>query len=367
MYIFQIIDGLSTGGAERLQVVFAKEARRRGFKHAVISLEEDGDSQFLKELRALGVRVYCFPTKRILDFNNLRGIIKLVRAERPDIIHTHLTYSNILGSVAAGLAGIPAVATMHSTVVEERLRAPRTESAEKFALRYLVREIIACGPAVARYFQSKFKDEPVVVIPNAVDDTPQISLLERYALRKQIIGDSDRFIIISVGRFESQKGFKDLLNAFSVLHVSHPTAFLAIVGGGHMKNELEQKIEDLSLSDDVRLLGWRSDVPKLLQASDMFVLASHWEGLPIAVLEAMAAGLPIVATDVGDIAWAVDFAGVIVPPRQPEMLAEAMAVLIGDPGRLVSLGRAARARIEETFSPSEWFDKIISVYQRQLH
>lgn len=366
MYIFQMIDGLSTGGAERLQVVFAKEARRRGLKHAVVSLGKDGDSQYLRELRALGTTVYCYPTKRILDFENLHRLIRLFRSERPDILHTHLTYSNILGSVVARLTGIPAVATLHSTGVEERLRAPRTESAEAFALRYVVRQIIACGPAVARYFRSNIKDGPITVIPNAVDDVPQISLQERDVLRRQIIGDLDRFIIISVGRLESPKGYKDLLDAFSVLRASYPAAFLAIVGGGHLKDELEQKIKELSLSEDARLLGWRSDVPKLLQASDMFVLASHWEGLPVAILEAMSAGLPIVATDVGDVAWTLDSAGVIVPPRQPGMLAGAVSNLMDDPARLQSLGRAARSRIEKTFSASEWFDKLIAVYQDQL-
>ena len=369
MYIFQMIDGLSTGGAEQLQVTFAKEANRRGFKLAVISLSQDGDSQYVKQLHALGAVVYSFPTKRIFDFNNLYRITRLFQVERPDILHTHLTYSNIIGSMVAGLTGIPIVATLHSTGIDERVRASRTEQTEIFALRHLMHKIIACGPAVARHYQTNIKDEPILVIPNAVDDALQIPSSERDALRKQIVGDWDRPVIISVGRLVVQKGFEDLLDAFSILHLSHPTAFLVIVGsgsGGDFEIALEQKIKNLCLSDHVRMLGWRTDVPNLLLASDVFVLASHWEGLPIAILEAMAAGLPVLATDVSDNAWAIDSAGVTVPPRQPEMLAGAMAELLDDPARCRTLGQAARVRIEENFNPSDWFDKIISVYRSVL-
>jgi len=367
MYIFQMIDGLSSGGAEELQITFAKEASRRGFKVTVISLSEDDDSQYVRQLRALGTAVHFFPTKRIFDFNNLYRIAKLFWTERPDILHTHLTYSNIIGSMVARLTRIPVVATLHSTGIDERFRAPRTEQVEMFALHHLVYKVIACGPSVAKHYQTNIKDEPVLVIPNAVEYAPQIPSSERDALRKQMVGDSNHPIIISVGRLVLQKGFEDLLDAFSILHSSHPTAFLVISGSGDLKNVLEQKIEELHLSDHVRLLGWRTDVPSLLLASDMFVLASHWEGLPIAILEAMSAGLAVLVTDVSDNAWAIGATGMTVPARQPELFAHAMAELIDDPVRRKALGQAARVRIEENFNASDWFDKIISVYQTVLH
>lgn len=367
MYIFQMIDGLSTGGAEHLQVTFAKEAKRRGFKMAVISLEEEDDSQYLRELRELGTPVYFFPTKRIFDFKNLYRITKLFWVERPDILHTHLTYSNIIGSMVAHLTRVRVVATLHSTGMDERFRASRTEWVEKLTLRYLMHKIIACGPAVGRHYQIDNKDERVIVIPNAVDYATILPHSERDILRKQIAGDSNRLIVISVGRLESQKGFQDLVDAFSILHSSHPNTFLVIVGGGGFRNIIEQKIKDLSLSEHVRLLGWRTDVPSLLFASDLFVLASHWEGLPISILEAMTAGLPVLATDVGDNAWAIDSTGMTVPPHKPEILADAMIELLDDPARCITLGQAARARIDGVFNPSIWFDKIISVYQALLN
>lgn len=368
MYIFQMIDGLSTGGAEQLQVTFAKEAKRHDFKLAVISLEKEVDSQYVKQLRELNIQVYFFPTNRIFDFNNLYKILKLFQAERPDILHVHLTYSYIIGAMIARLIGVPVVATLHSTGIDPESSGSRTAWLEKFVLRNLVHKIIACGPAVAKYYRANIKDEPVLVIPNAVEVSElQISSAEQYALRKQVAGELDRLIIISVGRLVAQKGFEDLLNAFSILHPSHPTAFLAIVGGGNLKNVLERKIKELNLSDHVRLLGWRTDVPSLLLTSDMFVLASHCEGLPIAVLEAMSAGLPVLATDVSDNSWTIGETGMTVPAHQPEVFANAMAELIDAPIRRKALGQAARVRIEENFNPSDWFDKIISVYRSLLH
>jgi len=372
MYIFQMIDGLSTGGAEYLQVTFAKEAAKRDVKLAVISLENDDNSQYLKDLRALGTVIHFFPTKRIFDINNLIRIIKFFWTERPDVLHTHLTYSTIIGSLAARLSLVPVVATLHTTGVEPRLRAPRTEKAETFVLRHLVNRIIACGPAVARHYLDINRKKSVIVIPNAVDEIAPISSLERETLRKQIAGKSDRPIIISVGRISIQKGFEDLLDAFSVVHSTHPDVLLAIVGddnsdGKGLKSILEQKIKYLCLSEHVRLLGWRTDVPNLLLASDIFVLASHWEGLPISILEAMKAGLPVLATDVGDNAWAVDSAGVIVPSRQPDELALAMIELLDNPARCSALGQAAKIRIKEKFSSSIWFDEIVSVYDSLMN
>ena len=367
MYIFQMIDGLSVGGAEHLQITFAKEAKRRNFKLTVISLEAEDDSQYLSELRSLGVPVYFFPTKRIFDIKNIYRIMRFFLKERPDVVHTHLTYANIIGSITARLTRIPVVATLHSTGIDERLRASRTERVEKIALRYFINKIIACGPAVARYFNQENQNVPTIMIPNAVEDFPEITNLEYENLKKQIVGDLNRVLIISVGRLEKHKGFIDLLKAFSILHQSHPSAFLALVGGGSIKDDLELMVSEYGLSDHVKLLGWRTDVKSLLFVSDLYVLASHWEGLPIAILEAMAAGLPVLATNVGDNAWAIDAAGEVVPPHKPEILSDAMAKLLDDPVRCKELGKKARIRFEENFKSSIWFDNIIAVYQSLLH
>jgi glycosyltransferase involved in cell wall biosynthesis len=368
MYVVQMIDTLAVGGAQQLQVTFAKEAKKRGIKLAVISLSEDDGSPFPGQLRALGVDVHFFSTIRIFDLDNLSKIVQWLRSERPDILHTHLTYSNIIGSITGLLTRTPVVTTLHLTGADEITTVSRTERVEMFALRHLVSRLIACGPAVARYTQTFVKRKPIVVIPNALDNSDlNITLSERNVIREQIAGDADRLLLISVGRLVAQKGFADLLDAFSILLQSHPALCLVIVGDGDLRFVLEEKIKGLGLSESVHLLGRRSDVPQLLSASDVYVLASRWEGLPIAVLEAMAAGLPVITTDVGDNAWALDTSGLVVPPRQPDVFASTLASLLDDPVRRSLLGQAAKARIDKNFSSSVWFDSIISVYEGLLH
>ncbi|MBI3169151.1 MAG: glycosyltransferase [Chloroflexi bacterium] len=368
MYIVQMIDALVTGGAQQLLVTFAKEVSKRGHKLAVISLAVEDSSPYPMQLRALGVDVYFFPTTRVFNLDNLRSIIQWLRAENPDLIHTHLTYANVIGAIVAALTCTPIIATLHNIGVEEKFHAPRTEFLELLALRYVMSKVIACGPAVAQHARMNITNKPILVIPNAIEYVdwsldPQI----RATIRKQIVGDANRVIIISVGRLLPQKGFEDLIDAFAILHQSHPQAFLVIAGDGDLRGMLEEKINNLRLSEHARLLGRRSDIPNLLAASDVFTLASHWEGLPIAVLEAMTAGLPIVATDVGDNAWAIGSAGMVVPPHQPEVLARTLSALLDDPAQCESLGRAARVRIKETFDPTNWCDQFFAVYREVLH
>ncbi len=367
MYIVQMIDGLVVGGAQELQITFAKEARRRRHRLAVISLSEDDGSKYPSQLQELGVNVLFFPTTRIFDFRNLWRIIQWFRSERPDVLHTHLMYSNIIGSFAGLFSKTPVVSTLHNTGVEEKFRAPRSEYVEVLALRYVISRVIACGPAVSQYGKTFLRNKPILVIPNAIEaSSPQITSSEREKIRQEIATDAKRTIIISVGRLVAQKSFEDLIDAFALIHPSHPDLCLAIVGDGHLYDMLDDKIHSLNLAEHVRLLGRRSDVPYLLAVSDMFVLASHWEGLPVAVLEAMAAGLPVLVTDVGDNAWALGSTGVTVPPQQPGILAKAMISLSEDKAHRSSLGERARIRIEEHFNPSIWFDNIINVYQGLL-
>jgi len=367
MFIVQMIDGLAVGGAQKLIVTFAEQASRIQFKVAVVSLSEECNSPYAQQLMDLGIPIHYFPTTRILDLKNLRKVLHFFRSEKPDVLHAHLTYSYIIASFIRLFTGIPVVATLHSTEVAKN-RSSRTGLAEIYSLRYGVSTIIACGPIVAKNFTANNKHKPVLVIPNSVDSSPFIiSTQERNAIRKNFAGSKNRLIVISVGRLVFLKGFQDLLDAFDLLIKSVPEAFLVIVGDGEFRGELEKKINGLGLSNQVNLLGNRQDVPRLLGASDLYACASHWEGLSISVLEAMAAGLPVISTDVGDTAWAIGSAGLTVPIGQPEIFAESMKKLILNPPRLREMGQNARNIVAEKFNPSIWFDELVSVYRNELN
>jgi glycosyltransferase involved in cell wall biosynthesis len=155
-----------------------------------------------------------------------------------------------------------------------------------------------------------------------------------------------------------------LLEAFAEVHTHTPEAFLAIAGAGELQGELNARLERLGLTGHARFLGGRGDVPQLLRASDVFVSSSLWEGLPVAVLEAMAAGLPIVATHVGEVPLTVvEGTGLLTPPAQPQPLAAALQSLLADPARREAMGRAALAHVERHHSPASWLDQHLALYR----
>jgi glycosyltransferase involved in cell wall biosynthesis len=171
-----------------------------------------------------------------------------------------------------------------------------------------------------------------------------------------------------VGRFARAKGYEDMITAFNLLHQRDIKPVLLMVGTGGTVDSIKAQIENFQLSHSVVLAGERSDVPQLLASSDVFASSSHREGLPLAVLEAMMAGLPVVATSVGDIPNVVtNGTGVLVPPHDPERLADALEDLLKDPEKRQAMGRAAQQRAVSEFSVDAWMKKHVNLYRDVLN
>jgi glycosyltransferase involved in cell wall biosynthesis len=361
--IAHLIDTLSWGGAQKLLITFAETARDYGITPTVISLRPRNDSPFTDQLTALGVPVIELPFRRIVEPRLLWQLLQLLQRERFDILHTHLTQANIIGGVLGPLTGTPVVASVHNTVTRVRRMHGLRQSIEAAALRLGTRRSIAVGHVVAEAQAERLRDARMVTIPNAVSIVPPLSAAERLAVRAELSDDPTAPLLIAVGRLTAQKGYGDLLGAFATVLREHPGAVLLIAGRGDQQEQLAAQVEALGLGGRARLLGARSDVPRLLAASDLYVSSSHWEGLPIAVLEAMSAGLPVVATRVGDMPHVVpESTGIVVEPRQPAALAEAIGQLLRDPERLRQSGAAARAHILTHYSPELWVQRLLELY-----
>src|SRR5262249_37103044 len=164
------------------------------------------------------------------------------------------------------------------------------------------------------------------------------------------------------------KGLEHLVVAFAEVHRIQPSARLVIVGDGPMSTELQALAMNLNLVGVVTFLGQRMDVSWLLTAADTFVIPSEVEGTPMALLEAMAAGLPVIASSVGAMPVVVNHGegGVLVPPRSPEILADAMLQVMGDPPHALKMGTVARRRIEQKFSLSNTLEMYEAVYRSAL-
>lgn len=359
MRVVQIIDSLYVGGAEKLQVTFARAAADQGFPSTVIVLRNYPGTPIPEQVRQAGAEIVEFDAKRLTDPIRFLKLVKYLRRGNVDVIHAHLTYAIVLGTLAARLAGIPIVASIHNTETDH------WAFIENFFLRYLVHRVIAVGSAVARTYQPTLGRKAIEIVPNPVPSVPRLSDEEKNNLRASLMGNARRPFVLTVGRLEPQKGLFDLLDAAALVHQRIPDVFFAIAGIGTLKDQLANRIDALGLADNFCLLGVRGDIPALLSASDIFIISSHWEGLPVALLEAMSAGLPIVATAVGDIPNVLnDETGLLVPPQQPVELANAVCALLENLDHARQLGRAAQAYVEKHHSPSAWFDRLVQVYDQ---
>lgn len=366
MRVLQMIDTLFTGGAERLQITFAEGVQSKDVDLTVVSLRAI-DSHYPDLLKSLGATVHILPAPKLLHPQRMWALWKLFRSGKYDIIHSHLGYANILAGFIGRLAGVPVVSSLHNTSVYEAGQHRLQVVLETLALRFAASRVIAVGYAVADAHRARLRGKHIEVIPNAVSLLPPLTEEERIAVRTAIMGDPTRSLLISVGRLWPQKGYFDLLDAFTEIRKTYPRAALAIVGSGDLYDELSTRINTLGLEADVFLLGKRTDVPKLLAASDLYVSASHWEGLPIAVLEAMSAGLPVVATTVGDVPRAVvEGTGLVVPPQAPQALANAVCSLLGSPETLRASGVAARTHVTAVYGVENWVNRLLSLYHDVL-
>jgi len=302
-----------------------------------------------------------------MDVRQIWRLGAVFRRENFDIVHTHLSRAHILGAFWGQWTSTPMVGTLHSTGEERRLYNRRRFLAETWALKYGARRVIAVGHSVAGAHRERLAPRSVDVIPNAVTPVSTLSEHERTELRRELTGATQRPLLIAVGRLLPPKAYPDLLTAMRLVIEKRPDAYLAIVGGGEAFDDLLAQIKTLSLSGNVALLGERGDVPRLLAAADLFVSSSQREGLPLAVLEAMSAGLPVVATAVGDLPRLVTpQRGVLVPVHQPKALADALLALLADTQRARACGMAGKAYVLQEHDPQVWVNRLLALYEQVL-
>lgn len=367
MRVALIIDSLRIGGAQKLVTGFVSAVSRQAVEPTVISLQGDPVDSNLDVIRSAGVDVEFFAARSLLDAGRLIRLIRFLRAEKFDLIHAHLSYANILGCLAGYFAGIPVITTLHSTSHDPKQKRRLITRLEDVILRTIARRIIAVGHNVAAIYQPRLGSRTIDIIPNGVPPAIELSPSARRELRREIAGDETCVVIISVGRIVLAKGYEDLIEAFAIVHRQDPRTILVIAGTGSLFEKIKSKISEMHLEGAVNCLGARSDIPQLLAASDIYASSSHWEGLPVAVLEAMMAGLPIVATSVGEIPRVVTpQTGLLVPPHKPACLAEALRELVSAPDKTRAMGAAARTRAMQEYSLDTWIKKLTSLYEETL-
>ena len=323
--------------------------RARG--HEVVGVCAEGP--LLDGVRAEGFRVVGLPlTRRISPLAHARAflaLVRLFRAERPDLVHAHMPLSGFLARLAARCAGVPRIAyTCHGFWFNNPGPWPRR--AAGFVMEWLAGQITDIYLTVSQAEAEDVRRLRISARATAVGNGRDPALFHpdpaaRARIRATLRVPDDRVVVIAVSRLVRHKGYPELAAAMRDV----PAAELWVVGerlASDRGEDMVAALRDSGLGARLRLLGYREDVAALLAAADIFALPSHFEGLPMSVIEAMLTGLPVVATDIsGPQEQVVDGeTGLLVPPRQVAPLAAALTRLAGDPALRAAMGEAGRAR-----------------------
>ena len=361
-----VIDTLLTGGAERLVVTFAETVRARRNVDLTVFVLDDSVTPFRERLQASGIRIVTLPGRNLVDMRRFGRLVRALRKYRIDYVHAHLATSTTLAAYAAFLLRIPFVTTIHNVKPSARRVRKGRQFLHDMALRLPGTRVITVAKAVTEALKAEGFSRPCTVIPNAVSMTDRAGPDTRQQTRAELGLAPDAIAIVCVGAIIGQKAHEVLFDSFAKIHAAQENAVLLIVGDSRdadRKENLVAQADRLGITAAVKFLGMRRDIPHILAASDIFVSSSDWEGAPVSLLEAMVNGLPPVMTDVGENAAVLDGTGaIIVPPRQPDALAEGVLTLAGNPGLRAEIAQAVMDRASGTFGAETWVDRLLAYY-----
>jgi glycosyltransferase involved in cell wall biosynthesis len=358
--ILYLITELSTGGAQTALLRLLSGLDRGRFAPTVACLY-NGDGAVAMEIRALDIHVFDAQMRHKADLFALLRLHSWIRRAGPTILHTSLFHANLPGRILGRMAGVPIVICSERTMAMEsewRYRINRWTIG-------LVDRVTAVSANVRDFCVTHIglPAEKVSVIYNGVE-LPEGALPSRQEARAELGLPSDEPVVAAVSRLEPVKGIAILIQALT--HVDH--VLLAIVGDGPDRAALESLAGYLGVANRVHWAGHRRDVSRLLPAFDILVQPSLHEGLPNTILEAMAVGLPVVATAVGGTPEVVvdGVTGLLTPSHDPGALAAAITTLLRDPDLRRKMGRAGLERVRERFTLKQMVQQTQALYNHLL-
>ena len=310
-------------------------------------------------------------TNLFLLITGIFRLVKLLRSSKIDVIETFTPDSNILGLFAAWLARTPVRIASHHGYIEGA--NPWSSRLHGWMVnRGFAHCLVAVSEQVRRIAISEemINPEKVVVILNGI--APVQASKSKNELRNQIFRElemqADDLLLLSVGRLAIQKGHTYLLDAVPEVLKQFPNAHFAIVGDGHLRSSLQEQVSKLGLGACVHLLGTRADISDLLFAADVFVLPSLWEGLPLVLLEAMSAGLPVVATQVEGVQSIIvnNKNGSLIPSKDVGAIAAALIDILGDPETRIRFGAHNRFLVENEYTNDRMCKHYEELFQQEF-
>ena len=356
MKILHIINSLDCGGLEKFVIDLSAEQNARGHKAQIACLQKGGDLKPLAKDHKL--LVTTFDKKGGIDFKLISQLSTLIQKEKFDIVHTHNIAPLIYGTIASKLA------FNHHIIQTRHGREPVRANSLIWALN---KKVVTISNDAKEFLlqNNSVNENKISVIHNGINlkafNAP-LTDEQKNNFKKELGLKEDTLILGNVGRLAREKDQGSLIKAFKKLISKKIKVELVIVGDGPLKNNLMQLAKEFDVFDQIKFLGYRSDISKLLQIFDIFILSSFTEGISLTLLEAMASGKPVIATKVGGNPEVVvdNVTGILVPCGFPERIESAVMKLYANRSLLPEYGQAGQKRAYELFS----LDRMTSEYEK---
>lgn len=357
------ITDLDPGGAERALVRIVTGLDRSRWTPAVFCLGPEG--ALADELRQAGIDVHCYGARHAWSPGVLCWLTRHLREFRPDLLQGFLFHGNLVGRIAGRRAGVPVIVSGHRVAEREKRWHLWLD---RWTGRWVDHHVcVSQGVAAHVRRHLRLRAEQVTVIPNGV--TLPAATRDAAVVRAEWGIPEGELLVLAVGRLHRQKGFATLIAAFAAVRPQVPVpARLLIVGDGPERGQLERLIRVHGLGESVILTGRRDDVPDLMLAADLFVLSSLWEGMPNVLMQAMAAGLPVVATQVEGVEELLSDQkyGLIVTPGSVEELGAAMHRLLTNRELAWRYSEGAQSHVKEHFTWDRTVQEFDCLFTRLL-
>jgi len=364
--VIHLVEELTIGGLEKILTTIVLNLDKKKYNVSVWCLREGGffADKLVKE--GIDVKILHISTSR--NPLSIYKLYRLLKCHKFDIIHTHAYSAGTIGRMSAFLAGVPVIISHNHSVYD--YYGKFYNLVEWFLS--LITDRVICISEVVNGFANKtqrINSKKLITIHNGIDDVCDLTEKSSSDLKKELGIPINHPVICTISHMEEHKGLKYLLEAASLLLQSKNDVSFLLVGEGVLKKELKILCADLKIEKNVIFAGEQSDISEILSLSDIFVLPSLREGLPLTILEAMACGKPVIATNVGGIPEIVKDGenGILVYPKDPETLYMAMNELLGDREKREKMGRIGKRVCDESFRTKTMVEKVEDLYDFHIN
>lgn len=360
--VLHLITSLEVGGAQRGLLLGLARFDQEKYEHVICSLMDR--VQMRNQFLQTGIKVKSLGLNKKTDMVALLRLRSLIKEVRPDILHTYLLHSNIIGRIVGRLSDVPVIIGSERTIGQvgslgrllTKLTNPLTDLVEVNSHTGAKAIIKDLGVPLNK----------IAVIPSGLDTDKYSVSSDRSRIRSSLGLSDKQHLVLYIGRLRPVKGVDRGLKGFKKVLEKHPTAHLALAGEGEQSRALQSLASELGIYDNVTFLGVRNDLPEILSASDSVLIPSRNEGLPRVAIEAMAAGKPVIATEVGGTPEAIidGVTGILVMPNDINQMGNAISHLIENVKLQKRLGAAGRKRAIQHYSVEKYISRLDCLYRR---